>query len=509
MPYTNVQFIGYSIDTAPRDNVDRTETYLGLLGTRLDPEKAHQGLPNPQFARDTQARCELMTRAIHTALANLPQASPPEAAGTTLKVFLAPEFFFRGPDGAYPMDDVQVVIATLQHIAADEQWADWVFGFGTILGTSAPAVGSPPEIDPNAMKEVYNFTLIQKGGVASQGDAGARVIMKELMSGIDFIKQDANPGGILLGEIEPLELSEAGGPGREQQSVNYDGAGIFDLDGITWGVDICLDHLVGRLQRSPQVPGASEVQIELVPSCGANINPNNVIAAPGGYVFNVDGHNGSHAKLQRVVPPPTTVTSCKSYPVDGSNIVLADISPAEEVAINQLYRNGAGQVVIYDAVPVPAPSKVQGTIKTLRWQASADYQLKFDLIYDALGVFKTLLCEVVSSKTNFEKKNYFLPLALKTWSKSAVRNGAPDPDVKISVGSSPGSGSFDCAVWCKIDVPGFDFEGNAFQFNKRADADPPETIWKTATLANGAQPSATSAEVSRGGTRPPKVGFGG
>ena len=243
MPYQNVQFIAYAIDTAPQENADGSETYLGLDGRPV---------------QDIEARCTLMTRAILTAQAHLPQASPPEPAGTTLKVFLAPEFFFRGPTGAYQMDDVQRVIGTLQDFVADEQWADWAFGFGTIVGTSAPAPGSPPVIDPDGIQEIYNFTLFQQGGVAAKGHAGARVVMKELMSGIDFIADEANPGGLLLGQVEYLAAGAAGGPGRENQKVNYDGAGIFGLAGITWAIEICLDHryTVQRLQRSPQRPGA-------------------------------------------------------------------------------------------------------------------------------------------------------------------------------------------------------------------------------------------------------------
>lgn len=468
MPYTQVQFIAYEIDTAPTNVVVKNHlidsgTYLGLDNLELDVE----------------ARCELMLRAMQTARDKLPQASPPEPAGTTLKLFLAPEFFFRGKQGAYPMDEVQLAITTLQAIAADAQWTDWMFGFGTILGVSAPAVGSPPEIDPNAVKEVYNFTLIQSGGVAEQGPTGARVVMKELKSGIDFIAQHANPGDLLLGDVEYMAASAAGGPGREQQQVNYDGAGIFDLAGITWGVEICLDHLsnVQRLQRSPQVPGAAQVQVQLVPSCGMSIQNTSVIAGPGGYVLNCDGINGGSSALARVAAPLTPIAPLSRHAVSNADITLNEVSPPEVVRINQLYQGGAGQVTLYPTQTLPPASTVEGTLVPLLWPASVDYQFKFDLIYDGAGNFRSLLCEPISRKAIFKSNNYFLPLVLRTWSKQAIAAGAPAPDVLIEMQLVPGTAGYGQAVWCRIDLPDFDFQGNAFQFNLTAAGLAPDTVW--------------------------------
>ncbi len=472
MPYTQVQFIAYEIDTSPANTIYDPIKRKVVQGTYL-------GLPDP--VEDIDARCELMTRAIQTAFDNLPQASPPEAPGTTLKVFLVPEFFFRGAQGAYAMEDVQVAIARLQQIAADDQWADWVFAFGTILGTSAPAIGSPPVIDPTATKEIYNFTLIQKGGTASQGPTGARVVMKELRSGIDFIAENANPGGMLLGEVEHMDSGngDASWPGREQQQVNYDGAGIFDLDGLTWGVEICLDHAgsVKRLQRSPQMPGASEVQIQLIPSGGMSIKDVSVVAKTGGFVFNCDGTDGGSSALKQVATPMVDIDELDSYPVDDSDITLADVSPPKTVTIAELYPDGAGQISIYPTQVLPPASTVTGSVVTLNWPASEDYQFKFTIIYDSAGQYKTLLVAPTSPMTNFHGNNYYVPLDLETKSKQAVLIKQVDDDVEIQVRVIAGSGGFDYAVWCKIDVPDFDFEGNAFQFNTSAAGAPPETIW--------------------------------
>lgn len=457
MAYNNVRFIGYVIDTAPELNPGGSKTYLGLN--------------NPK--QDIEARCDLMLRAMETARDALPQ-SPPVPPGDTLNVFMAPEFFFRGVSGAYQMDDVQLAIAMLQRMAADDQWLDWVFIFGTILGTSSPTLKTPPyDIDPLAKKEIYNFALVQQGGVAAQGDTGARVVMKELMSGVDFIAAAANPGGLLLGEVNHLAPSTTGGPGREQQVLNYDGAGVFSLAGITWGLEVCLDHLgtVRRLQKSPQLPGENLIQLQVVPSCGMGVEAPSVVTQFGGYVFNCDGsRNARHSTLAEQVPPLADVPMSTSTPVSGAPIPLQSTSPVLDVPVSSLYASGPGVVNIYPARAIPAQQTVPGSTVRLFWQASADYQFVFLLVYDDSGNYVTMVCEPRSKKTNFYGNNYYLPFSLQT--QDSLKQGV-SIQMRLAAGSSPYAG----AVWCKINVPGFVFEGNAFEFSATTSGPAPMTVW--------------------------------
>ncbi|WAS95659.1 hypothetical protein [Nannocystis punicea] len=472
MPYTHVQFIAYEIGTAPAntvwdDDVIDSGTYLGLK--RLD--------------LDVETRCRLMLRAIQTARDNLPHGSSPPTApeddGTTLTVFVAPEFFFRGPQGAYPMEDVQRAIGLLQAMVAEDRWKDWIFCFGTILGVSAPAIGSPPVIDPTTVKEVYNFSLIQKGGTAARGDAGARVVVKELKSGIDFIAGAATDDGLLWAAVEHLDPSRAPGPGREQQRVNYDGAGIFDLDGITWGLEICLDHdgeAGGRLLNSPQLPGAAEVQVQLVVSCGMSIVEENVVAKQGGYVFGCDGLGDASSNLERVEASMSEIGALSRHAVGDEDLSVDSVSPVESVRVNELYPDGAGEVAIYPAQPLPAASTVPGSVVPLTWRPCEDYHFEFRLIYDQVGVFKAVLVEPISRKARFYGKDFILPVSIEIFSSEAVEAGYEDPDVRISMKLVTGTDRFTHGVWCDIDLPGFDFHGNAFLFHGRAADGAPETI---------------------------------
>jgi hypothetical protein len=63
------------------------------------------------------------------------------------------------------------------------------------------------------------------------------------------------------------------------------GGSIFTIDGVRFGLEICLDHLNRRLR-----PG-SGVQVQLVPSAGASLQQ--FACVPNGIAFNVDGGEGT------------------------------------------------------------------------------------------------------------------------------------------------------------------------------------------------------------------------
>ena len=445
MAYRNVRFIGYVIDTTPTLNPDGSTVYLGL--------------PNPRL--DIEARCNLMLRAMKAARDALPPQSPPVPPGDTLNVFLAPKSFFGGASGAYAIDDAQLAIQALQDMAAKDEWTDWMFAFGTI-----PC--APSGIDPLAGMDLYNFALVHLGGAAAPGDTGARTVMNELLSGADFTAVAANPGGLLLGNVQRLAPSSV----RAQEELDYDGAGIFELAGITWGLGVSPDNdSIRRLQKSPQLPGENQVQVQLVPSCDMRMEPSYVITQFGGYAFNCDGsRNARHSTLLKMIPPLSDIALAASTPVGADPIALQSTSPVVNVPVGDLYASGAGVINLYPSCALPEQQTVPGSVVRLVWQASRDYAFVFQLVYDANGSFVTLACELRSRKAGLHDMNYFLPLTLQT-------RDTLGQDVKVQMMLVPGSNPYAGAVWCRILVPGFIFEGNAFAFSATKSGPPPLTIW--------------------------------
>ena len=446
MTYKKIQFIGYAIDTGPGWD-DGHSIYLGL--------------PDPR--KDIDARCILMRRAMETARDQLSKKSPPEK---TLKLFMAPEFFLRGDKGAYDMDSVQYAIRELQKIAAEDQWEDWLIVFGTILGEW-------DQDEHAADKYAVNFALIQEGGVATAGPTGARIVTKELKSHIDFIAHNPNPGGILLGNIEHMDTGPMG-PGREAQRLEYDGAGIFEACGITWAADICKDHLLGRLLRSPQLPGSNEVQVQLIPSGGASIRSGAVIAERDGFVFNVDGLNGSSATLKQNTAPMSTIDPLPETDVSNDDIDLPDTSPVEKVRIDQLYAQGPGQIVIYDSLTVPQKRQVKGPEPVkLHWDTRRDISFNFDLIFDDAGKFVTVTCQINAPEIRNDRNRYFVPLDLQTRDEEGEK-------LLVTMQLASGADGYDRSLICNVESDRFDFSGIAFLFNERhpqPKVPDPKTAW--------------------------------
>lgn len=454
MTTDTIQFIAYDINTAPKDP---------QFNAHLMPSGTYLGLANPR--QDIDARCMLLQRAMDTAAANLKTVSPP-VAEETLKIFMAPEFFFRGNTGAYQMDDVSYAISCLQELAAAPQWERWVFVFGSLVAM-ADGVG--------AVAEAYNFVLVQQGGAAAQGDAGARVVMKELMSGIDFVSEHANPGGVLLGGVEYLQAGGAGA-GRERQQVNYDGAGIFELAGLNWAVEVCLDHGASRLQRSPQLPGEPLVQLQLVPSCGMTVTQNAIITGDEGWVFNCDGGGGGSSVngVTLAGSPPVrqlhAVTAQLSLAVDDAVVELPS-SPPVAVSVDQLFASGAGKVVLYPPLASPPQQFVPGTsLKLPTWQAAKGVSFNFELNYGVDGGFNTLMCRATLDTLDLHNHDYFMPMQLSTLDRNKAA-------VRIAMRQMAGTGEYHGALWCDIDVPGFRFHGVAIEYYSTQSGGTPDTVW--------------------------------
>ncbi|SFU88397.1 Beta-1,3-glucanase [Polaromonas sp. YR568] len=119
-----------------------------------------------------------------------------------------------------------------------------------------------------------------------------------------------------------------------------------------------------------------------------------------------------------------------------------------------------------NVVPVPAG----GNSIPLSWQACDDYRFDFVLVYDANGEYVTMDISIISAVSQFSGTGYTLPVALQTAPSAAQQETI---DMTLKPAGDPYSG----AVWCVINVPGFDFEGVAFEFSSQYSGAPPETVW--------------------------------
>ncbi|MCH9685954.1 MAG: carboxypeptidase-like regulatory domain-containing protein [Deltaproteobacteria bacterium] len=115
-PYDKVQFIGYRIVTGP---------YMGT------DQPAPGGDADVAVDTDITARCDIMKAAIEYAQ----DQTDIDPAATTLKVFMGPEFFFRGKNGAYPVETLSTIPHKMRQETEKTKYKDWMFVLGTGIGS--------------------------------------------------------------------------------------------------------------------------------------------------------------------------------------------------------------------------------------------------------------------------------------------------------------------------------------------------------------------------------------
>lgn len=360
MPYQRVQFIGWCVNTGPRTQyVNKGLNHYGVVSKYLG---------NDDLDEDSHRRCRYMRTAIHAA----DRSGFIDRSENTLKIFMAPEFYFRGPNGAYPLEQVLAIFENLRGAVQDARFKDWLFVFGTALGFSRSG----------QTKEVYNVALVQKG---AQGEPGSRVVMKEHKSHIDFKRRDAytrplgaakvntrfSPQptrGLNLEEVQHLAPGKGADPkrgtGKEQQKHNYGGECLFEMDGITFGLEVCKDHSEQRLRHSPVALGEHRVQVQLVPSAGMSVQQESVVAIARGLVFNCDGLNdqghanaagNAHTESKRVVSM-CSGTGTHAQLQDVAPTFQQPLNPANFASMNAYYVSGPGELHYYPSEQLPEAS---------------------------------------------------------------------------------------------------------------------------------------------------------
>lgn len=287
---------------------------------------------------DQQGKCHEMMHAIESARNNVVLNGDNDS---TLKIFMAPEFYFRGAKGAYSYDLVADIIPTMKKLGTENGiYEHWLFVFGTAVAASEDTQTfctvclppnnlkikfvkdpkNPAKTIPQCMNnpahataegsygnEVQNVALIQKG-------QDTHMVVKEYVSGIDY-KADQVTVTVGQGKSKTDQTNWYVPPAGSSQSRFVSkfkdermGGGIFTIDGITFGMEICLDH--SHTSATPNsggrlAPYADTIQILLIPSFGMTIGTG-LYCVNGGIVFNVDGQNAgsSDLKVKGHVGPP-------------------------------------------------------------------------------------------------------------------------------------------------------------------------------------------------------------
>lgn len=331
--YEYVSCIGHHVVTGKFSSIRFAAVWNGRQHTRQSLVD-YVGLTSDRA--DYEARILSMKQAVTSAESQYRTAhgSNPNDA-KTLKVFMAPEFYFRGLKGAYQIESIPHIAEALRKFTNDGRFSDWLFVFGTVVAATfddrmycatcgdvgaksfrrvgdafvCPKPGCPDgSVEEGRLgARIDNVAVIQKGG--ESGYDNAHTVSKEYVSHIDFRRPT---GGLTwkntnVGRLPELpswnddrkitvrdtEVTALPVPGSRDlhgdEPSKYDdermGGAIFTIDGIRFGLEICLDHLNSRL------PSGTGVQIQLVPSAGSTLKQ--FACVSNGIAFNVDGLNGT------------------------------------------------------------------------------------------------------------------------------------------------------------------------------------------------------------------------
>ena len=273
---------------------------------------------------------------------------------TILKIFLAPEFFFRGVNGAFEFhanetieecSEICHILQGLENIVANKRFENWLFLFGTIIASETLPTEDAFDY------QFYNFAPLYKGyDPAKYPNTVSRlgknfIVPKRYVSNIDFL----TPMRDMTNQSMVMELLDSEDQQQQQQQqqqldktlMNPHARGIkrygsdlwveykdeltslgytmieygwFYMDGISFSVEICLDHLVHRALMTymadivtgskTRIPSSADdrlewvglpkhqAQISLVSSAGMGVVVASLALRNGGYIFLQDGMEG-------------------------------------------------------------------------------------------------------------------------------------------------------------------------------------------------------------------------
>jgi hypothetical protein len=359
--YKKIQFIAWEIHTGPIRGNAGAYDYAGLRFPGVDRRVDVRGQ-----CIDIEARIAFTKDAIEKAYQN----SNPDAE--VLKVFMAPEFLFRGAGGAYLNDLISGwkeapndfhllppfdknwpgLFGGLQNYVQQERFSNWLFIFGTAVSASFntyQAYDNKYYIDIYQRCTTFNTTLVQRGGEDLENIRDSHIVSKHMLSNIDFIDfylgADVQSGDTVVpaDEYSLMPKDVVDSPYLGSCTFQFDTVKKPDQSNLIFGLEICLDHkgygiiinpVDGTLIRSPygRLKNNNQyVDIQLVPSGGMSLNPDSICLLPhisdklNSYAFNCDG-------LLTGLP--------YGYPNLGAHVAIWNQSDGDEIhESNKLYHS--------------------------------------------------------------------------------------------------------------------------------------------------------------------------
>jgi hypothetical protein len=294
--YTATQFVSFTISTfGGFQNKGECE------GKDVEEETGTCYLGNKQnLTEDVEHRLKLLYAVLDGIKADKKAEEPKiDHRKGVLKIFMVPEFYFRGPDGAYPMEELLdngILLDTANKIndyISVPEFSDYLFVFGTVIAASwAHTNNAAPfrQWDVPTMQDdevlYYNFAPVFRGGP----EKTKYIFTKKSISTIDFLSNVTMLPNPMNNNVKSYDdVPEAFKEMLEDHDTVLVQDNVIDVDGVRVGVEVCLDHLKGLLWSKLQQNNDDLVDVLLITSAGMAIEMGPSPIAPGGVVYMSDG----------------------------------------------------------------------------------------------------------------------------------------------------------------------------------------------------------------------------
>lgn len=313
--YTHFQFIAYEVPTNEALNAGNVykSDLLDLL--KLDDlENEHLG---EKLSDDARARLARMVSVVQKAY----ESASVDRADTTLKVFMAPEFYFRPEEKgdtsrSYPEDYKDIIVQALANITKIEAFAHWMFVFGTIAwaqsgkealkGAKISKGVDLSSIATSDKKFFINTALVVSSTFDTQAVPGIATFDKKSYSDADEVDPAhqlaigtfASPSSRNV--TKSLRNVLQGASSTNVSSLLNQNARQGTIDALVVingnmgiGLEVCNDHANGRLGeciRSRKQQGLRTlIGLQLITACGMEVQPRQVVVDKDRFVLRVDG----------------------------------------------------------------------------------------------------------------------------------------------------------------------------------------------------------------------------
>ena len=234
-----------------------------------------------------------------------------------LKILMLPEFFLRGPNGAYSTtemfdsdnDEEDGLLVKLsdkvRHMIFDDAFEDYLFVLGTVIAAEPmnhkDYETKPWEAEMDAEDIMYfNFAPVYRGGRQHEG-SNHHIILKQYISGADFLSRTTlpNPNNFDMHTYAKADQSQVLSETFAKRNMTTVTDNFIEIDGIKVGIEICLDHRMGALWNNLRTRHGSQlVDVHLITSAGMSIERGPNPIKHGGVVYLSDGEASSAACIR-------------------------------------------------------------------------------------------------------------------------------------------------------------------------------------------------------------------